>query len=250
MAMKMKLFRVKLNAFLHSFPPLLLFCLTTNLVVGQQTAVAGKVTDETGDPVPFASVWLNGTTKGTETDLNGEFTVPLEAGIFDQEITISCLGYQPQTLLWSIDDGISQQVEVVLKAGIDLPTILIVYEKPLIERDYCSCCCCILTAQKKNEAETDENTADFDVTGILTYPNPFVSQIYLKLDPKKPGTFTFQLFTEGGQLVFTDSQNLTVGQQTVRQLPPQQVLPEGIYFLHIIEDGRAVKTERVVKVRP
>ena len=71
---------------------------STRLVHGQTTAVlTGSVTDATtGKPLPFANVYLNGSTRGAVTDEKGYYTlagVPLGT----VEIAASFVGYQATT---------------------------------------------------------------------------------------------------------------------------------------------------------
>ena len=40
-----------------------------------QTTVKGKVTDDTGQPLPGANIIIMGTTIGTSSDFNGEYTL-------------------------------------------------------------------------------------------------------------------------------------------------------------------------------
>lgn len=57
-----------------------------------QQRIEGRVVDsETGSPIPFASIGIVGTAKGTSSNLNGEFS--LNASKLDS-IKISCLGYE------------------------------------------------------------------------------------------------------------------------------------------------------------
>ncbi|MEP4948142.1 MAG: SusC/RagA family TonB-linked outer membrane protein [Flavobacteriaceae bacterium] len=59
----------KLNAFL-----LMLCLLGTVSLVAQQT-ISGKVTDVSGEPIPGASVLVQGTTNGVAADFDGNFTI-------------------------------------------------------------------------------------------------------------------------------------------------------------------------------
>ena len=52
---------------------LLLFSVT--VTVAQESQVNGTVVDETGTPIPGVSVLLQGTTRGTTTDLDGKYTI-------------------------------------------------------------------------------------------------------------------------------------------------------------------------------
>ncbi|MBC7568443.1 MAG: carboxypeptidase regulatory-like domain-containing protein [Spirosoma sp.] len=58
----------------------------------QNITLSGRVTDDDGKPLPFANVYLNGTTRGTITDNSGEYTLTIPLGTV--EIIASFLGYQ------------------------------------------------------------------------------------------------------------------------------------------------------------
>lgn len=61
----------------------------------QTRTISGTVMDaRLGDPVPGATVIVKGTTRGAATDLDGKFTIPLQAG--DQVLVISFVGYLAQ----------------------------------------------------------------------------------------------------------------------------------------------------------
>ncbi|MDR1102320.1 MAG: TonB-dependent receptor [Tannerella sp.] len=61
----------------------------------QQNGIAGYVYDETGEPVPGASVAVKGTQTGTVTDGQGRFVLSVAAGT---ELEISFIGYVTQTV--------------------------------------------------------------------------------------------------------------------------------------------------------
>ncbi|QTD38586.1 TonB-dependent receptor [Polaribacter batillariae] len=48
---------------------------STEDTIQQQTKITGKVTDINKEPLPGASILIKGTTKGTETDFNGNFSI-------------------------------------------------------------------------------------------------------------------------------------------------------------------------------
>lgn len=75
------LLRTKTGIALHAFRMLLLattFFIPTLLLA--QRVVNGKVTDASGAPVKGASIQVKGTTVGTSTDDNGNFTIAAEKG--------------------------------------------------------------------------------------------------------------------------------------------------------------------------
>ena len=54
--------------------------------------VRGVVTDTSGQPLPFASVYVEGTTNGTTTNLNGEYFLELENGSY--RLVFQYIGYK------------------------------------------------------------------------------------------------------------------------------------------------------------
>ncbi|MEN2282197.1 DUF5686 family protein [Algoriphagus sp. SE2] len=61
-----------------------------------QYIIKGKVTDaETGDPIPFASVLLKGTTLGMNTDFEGNYTLTTKT--LSDSIVVSYIGYLTQS---------------------------------------------------------------------------------------------------------------------------------------------------------
>ncbi len=90
---------------------LLLCCLVSSLVVNAQTKHTGKVTGSDDKlPVVGASVRVKGTTIGTQTDVNGQFSINVNPG---DVLVISYLGYQSN----EVTVGASETVNVALQAG-------------------------------------------------------------------------------------------------------------------------------------
>jgi len=75
-------------------PIALCFLMMSQNAFAQTRPVKGQVLDEKGQPVPGASVQIKGTTAGTITDANGNFS--LEVPDEDNTLVISSLGYKPQ----------------------------------------------------------------------------------------------------------------------------------------------------------
>ncbi len=71
---------------------LLLFCTS---VYAQETAVTGTVLDADGIPLPGASVVVKGTTRGAQTDFDGNYTI--EANV-DDILMFSYIGYASQEI--------------------------------------------------------------------------------------------------------------------------------------------------------
>jgi len=86
----------KLNRVLRQIVCLALMLIVLNglssTAFAQNITLSGRVTDDDGKPLPFANVYLNGTTRGTITDNSGEYTLTIPLGTV--EIIASFLGYQ------------------------------------------------------------------------------------------------------------------------------------------------------------
>ncbi|KAA9347787.1 carboxypeptidase-like regulatory domain-containing protein [Larkinella humicola] len=94
---------------------------STLLVQGQTTAVlTGYVTDATtGKPMPFANVYVNGSTRGATTDEKGFYTlagVPLGT----VEIAASFVGYQPATQKIRFDNTSPQKASFRLEPSVQM----------------------------------------------------------------------------------------------------------------------------------
>lgn len=83
--------------------PMRVMAVLLSLVAGWQLALAqtnysGVVTDETGEPLIGASVIIEGSNKGTMTDLDGKFSIAAQTGDI---LFVSYVGYIPQRITLS-----------------------------------------------------------------------------------------------------------------------------------------------------
>ncbi|RIV53576.1 TonB-dependent receptor [Flagellimonas taeanensis] len=87
--------------------------LFTMLVQAQDTTVKGMVKDESGVPLPGASVILKNTSKGTTTDFDGNFEIDVP---LDGTLVFSYIGYKP------VEEAIGgrTQIEVTLQSDVSL----------------------------------------------------------------------------------------------------------------------------------
>lgn len=84
---------LKLNYRVGQF--LIAMLLSVTMVFAQDRTVSGTVTDENSDAVPGATVQIKGTSTGTITDANGQFTISVGN---DDVLVISFIGYQTQEI--------------------------------------------------------------------------------------------------------------------------------------------------------
>lgn len=77
-------------------------------LINVQQLLTGTVTDETGAPLPGATIRIKGTSVGTVTDLDGKFSIDVES---DGVLQISYLGYLLQEIKVNGQSEIAVQLE-------------------------------------------------------------------------------------------------------------------------------------------
>ncbi|MBK5214622.1 MAG: TonB-dependent receptor [Flavobacteriaceae bacterium] len=68
----------------------LILALVVQLTFAQQKTITGTVTDDTGLPLPGANVLIKGTSSGTQSDFDGNFSISANVG---QTLTFSYVGF-------------------------------------------------------------------------------------------------------------------------------------------------------------
>ncbi len=92
---------------------ILLLCLSTAVLSAQ--TVRGKVTDDKGEALVGASVVVKGTTNGSTTDLDGNYSFDVSAG--EVTLTASFLGYNPLDKSVKVAKGATVEANFTLSAN-------------------------------------------------------------------------------------------------------------------------------------
>ncbi len=100
----MRIIRKNLKVFL-----LLAAILTSLVSFAQLKTITGKVTDaKSGEPLPGVTVVVKGTTNGTASNVNGEYTLNVET---NQVLVFSFVGYNPKEVTVGAETVINVQLE-------------------------------------------------------------------------------------------------------------------------------------------
>ncbi len=91
-----------------SLAALMMLLLSFN-AYSQQLSVRGKVLDNANQPIVGAGVWVEGTSNGTTTDIDGNFTLTVARGT---TLSISCMGYLDDKIL--VND--SNPITIILRS--------------------------------------------------------------------------------------------------------------------------------------
>lgn len=76
----------------------LLFAVCSLAIYGQNVEVKGKVVDDINDPLPGVSVSIKGTTRGTITDVDGNYSIEVSR---NQTLVFSLVGMTPQEVAYT-----------------------------------------------------------------------------------------------------------------------------------------------------
>ncbi|MEM6840874.1 MAG: carboxypeptidase-like regulatory domain-containing protein [Bacteroidota bacterium] len=102
---------------------------------GARYAAKGQISDENGEPIPFATVQIEGTSKGATADLNGQFTIKkLANGTY--VLSIQSVGYLPLSFTLNIANQSVEDVKITLKSStqqLQAVEIVAESEKQLLE---------------------------------------------------------------------------------------------------------------------
>lgn len=103
---------------------LVFFFLVSTCAFAQRKVVEGTILDAaTKQPVPFASIGILGTSRGTSSNVKGEFSLSAEGNF---SIRISCLGYETQEVL---DLSTNEHALILLKPSATQLKELVVFNK-------------------------------------------------------------------------------------------------------------------------
>jgi hypothetical protein len=110
------------------------FILITCTLCAQDITLSGKITDDKGSAVPFATVYIKNTTKGTSANSEGEYNINVKKGQY--QVQYKAIGYRQesrtvnlntsQTINVTLKNEDYQLKEVVIRAGGEDPAYAII----------------------------------------------------------------------------------------------------------------------------
>ena len=175
-----------------------LFCmlgLVSQVASAQQTyTVKGRVIDKKGEGLPFATVYIKGTTNGTSTNDNGNYFLQLKAGTY--ELVFQFIGYQaltkqvtvnaPLTLNVTLEPEVLKLKEITVTAKDEDPAYAIMRKaiknrkKYLKEIDQFTCNSYIKGLQRLNKAPKRVLGMKITVDTGIVYFSESVSELSYK----------------------------------------------------------------------
>jgi iron complex outermembrane receptor protein len=118
----------------NQFLLFVLFLFSAHWLIGQPGSISieGVIKDETGSPLPYASVYVEGSTKGTASDARGKFTLTnLTVGTYT--LVVSSVGFQAYKQTVSVTAAGLEKLTITLQASHELLNEVIVTSRKATE---------------------------------------------------------------------------------------------------------------------
>ena len=171
--------------------------------------IAGRVVDENGNAVAFASIETGKEHKGIAADENGMFKIKKGWLGKSDKLIVSSAGYESNTIVAGREDFLSEELYVQLKANANLPEVVVMaLGMTKVSCRYMTGAVSYVKGETLNIIEetknTDKNTNIINnVPGLLVYPNPLQAGATMNLSFKKmeEGYYQLQIINLSGQTV-------------------------------------------------
>ncbi len=188
--------------------------------------ITGKVTGENGQPVPFASVIVPGSSNGIAADSNGVFTIRLRAT--DNTLEVSAVGYKQQQVMVT-GSYADVQLQVALIENVTLNAITCTSSRRFTMGAY-STRVTVRTITNKMTAFTTP------VETLEVFPNPAKRYGQLTIRFKKPVSNN-QLLTIYNAAGNKMQQQFIPAKQPIQQANLDlRLAAAGYYFISIIDE--------------
>ncbi len=192
-----------------------------------ETKIVGTVMDENGNAVIYAVVMIqeitHGLIKGTTTDLDGNFQLPVSISRLEKpglSLLVTYTGYTTTRIELNTETA-STPIEIVLSGEILLGTIMgafaIAEPEHSISMD---------TIKKSPERAIEIKDA------IFISPNPFIQDFHVKAELSKKDLYEIFLFDEAGKVFWSDTKKLHKGLNEF-DVRFQELIPSGNYVFHL-----------------
>jgi len=204
-----------------------------NIWVELPGSIKGKVIDDAGNPIAFATIVIKGTQNAVVADANGIFSITPNDDWKEATFVASYIGFETvesQVRRANYNDG-----DTILLAPMKLQILGKIVEGRITEKD------------PKPIPLLRWIFKDTAFTKFRIYPNPIRSNSTLNIEwkQKDPGAHLLQLFNQSGQLVFSKEINISEGSKLVTVNTPSVIA--GNYYLKLTSKGTGKSyTEKLI----
>jgi carboxypeptidase-like protein/type IX secretion system substrate protein len=208
-------------------------------IIFEESTVQGKVVDENGTPVPFATVVIKGTKTGTAADSTGAFKVKPEGSWDSIYLVVLSVGFLPTEVKITKAHAATNSTIVLRLAARSMGEVVVVGQVRTHRKG--------MVMSVKAISVKDKIQALVKPEQFKFYPNPVPvgSTIHIQWNKKEYGDHSLQLFSQTGQLVFRKEINIDQKSRLLSIHLP--LVLAGNYFLTITSDQtRKSYSEKII----
>jgi len=193
--------------------------LSETVITQEKVAISGMVKDENGEALPGATILEKGTSNGTITDADGNYTISVEQGAV---LVVSFVGMETQ----EVSIGNQTIIDIVLiKAAIGLDEVVVIGYGTQSRRT-------ITTAITKVSAEKIE---DVPVTSVVTALQGKLSGVRIwQTEGGQPGSDA-SILIRGGSSINKSNEPLVIIDGMVRSL--DDINPNDVETVQVLKDA-------------
>lgn len=200
--------------------------------------LTGRVIDESGEGIPFATIMVKETTIGIKADVNGFYSIKLQSKMKDIVLIGSASGMETTEILLT-EKNFSEEQTIILRAMVSGELIvtvgLVIPKTPVI------------TKTPEPKMYSGRMLKDNNLNFFKLYPNPIKSGATLNIEWRKNdvGNYKLELFNLAGQLIFSKEIWIDEEARLLNIQIPQ--VAAGNYFLRMTgKTSRKSYTEKII----
>ena len=188
----------------------------------------GRITGTDGQPIPFASVMIKGTSKGTAADSSGKYSLLVQEN--DKYIAVSAIGFENKLVALT---G-SKMVDIVLNAASELTPVVVTSDFQTKKGSFYSGAVLIkatsIFAKTKNNEQRNNTVNSIDI-----FPNPAPRNSGITIRWKKPVSSDQQILIYNASGMLLSNEKMTIKHPTAELRINPGILAGGYYVIHIID---------------
>jgi protocatechuate 3,4-dioxygenase beta subunit len=195
--------------------------------------VRGRVMNEAGEPVPFASIQLN-PRKTITADDNGVFNFQTPFSKKHIALTTSSVGFQTEKNIYDIDATADETLIIMLKNNAVLSDVSVSCSPATALTGMVGGLSIVTRVTSFDTAHTIIQKV-FNNEMFKAYPNPAEKGSSVNLIFKKAGNYTVQIFDNAGKLYLSKEFKNILSKQT-ESLTLEAIKSSGSYFIKAINN--------------
>ena len=210
----------------------------------------GRVINEQGNGISYASVYIKGTTEGTNCDSSGNFELDISKAEKKISLSVSCIGFSPVEKQINLKKDNFTEIVLTINASINKEVVVIAYGTvgKLVTTTGSIATVKGEISNVKEISFLQKMKYFFTNKSIRLYPNPVSrsQQVSIEFENAKTERISVRLFSLDGKLVGMKEYEAVEGANRISySINPG--LTAGAYAIQLINgNGKVIKTDKLI----